>query len=50
MRRPGYAGIPKQVHRDKIKEGECNTDDKCVQENVPKKMVFARSMALSSLR
>ena len=40
MRRPGYAGIPKHVRRDKIKEGECNADDKCAQEKVPEENDF----------
>ena len=35
MRRPGHAGIPQHVRRDKIKEGECNADDKCTQEKIP---------------
>jgi hypothetical protein len=40
MRRPGYAGIPKHARRDKIKEGERNTDDKCAQEKFRKKMIL----------
>ena len=35
MRRPGYAGIPQHVRRDKIKERECKADDKCAQEKIP---------------
>jgi len=35
MRRPGYTGIPQQTGRDKIKEGECNADDKCTQKKIP---------------
>ncbi len=35
MRRPGYAGIPQHVRRDKIKERECNADDKRAQEKIP---------------
>jgi len=50
MRRPGYADIPKHARRDKIKEGERNTDDKCAQEKIPREDDFAFSMALSSLR
>jgi hypothetical protein len=49
MRRPGYAGIPKHARRDKIKESEHNTDDKCAQEKIPKEDDFACSMALSFL-
>ena len=40
IRRPGYAGIPKHARRDKIKEGERNTDDKCAQEKFRKKMIL----------
>jgi hypothetical protein len=32
-----------------MKEGECNTDDKCAQEEIPKEDDFACSMALSFL-
>jgi hypothetical protein len=49
MRRPGYAGIPKQVRRDKIKERECNTDVKARRKKFRKKMIFACPMALSFL-
>jgi len=39
-RRPGDAGIPKHVRRDKIKQGECNADNKCAQEKVPEENDF----------
>jgi hypothetical protein len=35
------AGMPKHARRDKIKEGECNTDDKCARRKTfLKKMVL----------
>jgi hypothetical protein len=40
MRRPGYAGIPQHVRRDKIKERECNADNKRAQEKIPEEDDF----------
>jgi hypothetical protein len=40
IRRPGDAGSPKQVRRDEIKQGECDADDECAQEKIPKEDDF----------
>jgi hypothetical protein len=40
MRRPGFGGIPKNVRRDEIEEGECNADDKSAQEKIPEEDDF----------